>query len=149
MINRILPQVLDDRFAGHAGAVWLLAVFVLVRILMSISMIANARVVAGGPDGIPLDSFGEPAASRFLSLFAVLGVCQLALALVGVLALVRYQAMIPLIYLVFLGEILARRLLLLNKPLASEGSPPIGFYFNMALLALLVVGLVLSLRPSS
>lgn len=146
MIDRILPAVVDNRFAGHGAAIWLLALFVAVRLLMSISMIANPRSVARGPDGIPIDSFAEAAASRFLAIFTMLGICQLALATLGLVVLLRYRSLIPFIYLVFLGELAARRMVVLARPLADQGHRPFGFYFNLLLVALLLVGLVLSLR---
>lgn len=144
-MDRVLPSVIDSGFEGHVAAIWLLALFVVIRILMSIGMIVRPRAAASGPDGIPIDSFDEPAARRFLTLFAMLGVCQLALALVGVLALVRYPALIPLACLLFLAELLVRRLLLLARPLAKEGPLPLGFFLNLGLLALLATALALSL----
>ena len=72
----------------------------------------------------------------------------MSLGLLGVLALVRYRAMIPLLYILFLAEMLARRLMILAQPLAREGPPPIGFYINLGLLAALALGLLLSLRRS-
>ncbi len=148
-IQRILPRAIDNHFGGHDAAVWLFAVIIVIRLMMSVSMIGNPRRVAAGPDRIPLDTFEEAAASRFLSLFTVLGVTQLGLALLGVLALVQYRGMIPLLYVLLLGEMLARRLIVLFKPMASEGPQPVGFYINLALLALLVAGLALSLRPAT
>lgn len=146
MIERILPLSIDNRFAGYRAAVWLFAFVVLVRMLMSLNMIFNARGVALGPDGIPLEIFGESAGSRFLTLFVVLGLSQLSFALLASLALLRYRSMIPLLYLVFLGEMLVRRLLLYAQPLARDGPAPSGFYVNVVLLGITVAGLLLSLR---
>jgi hypothetical protein len=64
---------------------------------------------------------------------------------VGILALVRYRSMIPLIFALFLLEYLSRRLILLFSPIIRTGTPP-GFYVNLVLLAVMLLGLALSLR---
>jgi hypothetical protein len=53
--------------------------------------------------------------------------------------------MIPLIFALFLLEYLSRRLILLFSPIIRTGTPP-GFYVNLVLLAVMLLGLALSLR---
>jgi hypothetical protein len=52
--------------------------------------------------------------------------------------------MIPLLFVLMLLEHLARRWMLLVKPIARTGTPP-GTYVNLAILLLMIVGLALSL----
>jgi hypothetical protein len=59
--------------------------------------------------------------------------------------LARYRGMIPFLFVLLLLEHAARRWILLVRPIARTGTPP-GLYINVALLAIMVVGLVLSLR---
>ena len=66
-------------------------------------------------------------------------------SVLGVLALTRYRAMIPFMFVLLLLEHLARRWILLVKPIARTGTPP-GMYINLVLLVLMIVGLALSLR---
>jgi hypothetical protein len=66
------------------------------------------------------------------------------LTLLGVLALIRYRAMIPLMYVLFLVEYFAKKWIQLVKPIARTGTPP-ATYVNLVLIALLLTGLVLSL----
>jgi hypothetical protein len=66
-------------------------------------------------------------------------------SVLGVLTLTRYRAMIPLMFVLLLIEHLARRWVLLVKPIARTGTPP-GIYINLVLLGLMIAGLVLSLR---
>ena len=80
-----------------------------------------------------------------MALFAIWGLSQLVFSVFGVLALTRYRAMVPLMYVLLLLEHLARKGILLVKPIATTGRPP-GLYINLVLLALMIVGLVLSLR---
>ena len=80
-----------------------------------------------------------------MALFAMWGLSQLVFSVFGVLALIRYRAMIPFLFVLLLLEHLARKLILLVKPIATTGTPP-GIYINLVLLGLMIVGLVLSLR---
>jgi hypothetical protein len=56
--------------------------------------------------------------------------------------------MVPFIYLVLLGEQLARRFVVQIHAMARTESTPVGWYVNFGLLALLTLGLVLSLIPT-
>lgn len=109
-----------------------------------VNSIINTRTIVTGADGIPLDAYGPGGAQAVLSLFALLALGQLTLAVVGVIALVRYRAMIPLVFLIFLAEHLARRGLLALNPIDRTDGAPIGLYINLALAAVLLAGLVLS-----
>jgi hypothetical protein len=80
-----------------------------------------------------------------VALFAIWGLSQLVFSVLGVLALTRYRAMIPFMFVLLLLEHLARRWILLVKPIARAGTPP-GIYINLVLLVLMIVGLTLSLR---
>ena len=62
----------------------------------------------------------------------------------GILALVRYRALIPFLFVLLLLEHLARKWILLVQPIVRTGTPP-GAYINLVLLALMMVGLALSL----
>jgi hypothetical protein len=59
--------------------------------------------------------------------------------------LVRYRAMIPLMFALLVLEYLSRRPILLFLPIVRSGPPP-GSVVNLALLAVMIVGLALSLR---
>jgi len=145
MLDQILPQRIDNAYRGHPAAIWLFLTVVIAKTAIALGTIFNGRAAAQSADGIPLDSFGEGAAAAVVTLFAIWGLAQLVLGVLGILALTRYRAMIPLMFVLFLLEHLARRLFLLLKPIASTGTPP-GLYINLALLAVMVVGLALSLR---
>jgi hypothetical protein len=67
------------------------------------------------------------------------------LCLLGILVLVRYRALIPLMFALFLLEYLGVTLILRFIPINGTGIP-IGSYVNLALVAVALVGLVLSLR---
>lgn len=147
MLSRLFPRQVDNRFEGHRAALWLLGLFVALKLVMSLNSIFNTQSVAAGADGIPLDSFGAAAAREVLTLFALMALGQLALALIALTLLIRYRALVPFIYLVLLADQVARRLIArANAAPGAEGNPVL-WYVYLGFLALLTLGLVLSLVP--
>jgi len=144
-MNPVLPRQIGNTFRGHRSALWLFAAVLVVKAGIALGTIFNGRVAAQSADGIPLESFGPAGAHAVVMLFAIWGLAQLVLSAIGVLALARYRAMVPLMFVLFLFEHLVRRGMLLASPVASTGAPP-GLYINLAVLMALIVGLVLSLR---
>jgi len=145
MFNQLLPQRIDNTYRGHRLALWLLAALVLVKGGIGLATIFNGYSAATTADGIPLDTFTPAGAQAFVSLFAAWGLSQLMLNLIGVLALVRYRAMVPLMFALLLLEHLSRKLIFLILPIVRTDMPP-GFFVNLMLVAMMIVGLVLSLR---
>lgn len=145
MIERILPRSLDNEYRGHPLALWLFLTVMIVKTGIALGTLFNGRGAAQSADGIPLDSFGAAGAQAVVALFALWGLAQLVLSVFGLLALTRYRAMIPLMFVLLLLEHLARRWVLLVRPIATSGTPP-GLYINLVLLTLMIVGLALSLR---
>jgi hypothetical protein len=74
---------------------------------------------------------------------ALLGLARVLMGLLSGLALARYRAMIPLIYLLTVTDVLAHRAILVMKPIAS--GPSAGGYVVVTLTLLSIVGLALSL----
>jgi len=145
MLNRVLPQRIDNTYRGHPLALWLFIPILLVKTGIALGAMFNGRVAAQSADGIPLDSFGAGGAQAVLALFAIWGLSQLVFSVFGLLVLIRYRAMVPLMFVLLLVEHLLRRLMLLVRPIARTGAPP-GIYINLVLLVVIIVGLVLSLR---
>lgn len=148
MLDRIFPAQADNRFGGHRAATWLLGLYVALKLAMSFNSIFLAERVAGGADGIQLDSIGPVAVREVLTLFSLTGLGQLALALIALTVLLRYRALVPFIFLVLLGEALARRLIVQGYAAARTGDGAVAFYINLGLLVLLAIGLFLSLVPA-
>lgn len=153
MIDRLFPKQFDNVFRGLWPGLWLFAPVVLVELAMGVNTVFNTRFVATSADGIPLDRFDAGGADAVLALFALTGLFRLLLALQGLLVLVRYRAMIPLMYLLLLVLHLGSKALLAAHPIARSGaaSAEAGSALIFAILAALVAGLVLSLikRPGS
>ncbi len=145
MQNRILPRQFDNDYRGHKLALWLFGAVIVVKLGISLGTIFNGHEAASSADGIPLDTFTPAGAQAVISLFAIWGIAQLVICLISVLALVRYRAMIPLLFALLLLEYLGKKVSLLFLPIAKTGSPP-GSVINLVLLGAMIIGLALSLQ---
>lgn len=148
MLGRLFPRKVDEGFAGQRAAVWLLGLLVALKLVMSANSVLNTAAVAGGADAIPLDRFGDEAAREVLLLFALMAYAQLVLAALALIVLVRYRALVPLVYLALLAEQLGRRLIVQSHDVARGEAGSFGWSLRLAILALLALGLALSLLPA-
>lgn len=147
MIERLFPEQFDKRFEGRRAALWLLGLIIALKLIMSVNSIFNTEAVASGADGIPLGNYGADAARQVLILFAMVALGQLILALTALVALIRYRAMVPFVFLLLIADHIGRRLIVSSNAVEQAQRLAPGFYINIGLLALLVAGLALSLWP--
>ena len=145
MLNQLLPRHVDNTYHGYKLALWLFGLVVFMKASISLNAIFNGRLVASSADGIPLDTFTPAGAQAVISLFAAWGLSQFVICLLCTLVLARYRALVPFMFGLLLVEHLSRRLIFQVMPIVRTGAPP-GFFVNLALLTLMVVGLALSLR---
>jgi hypothetical protein len=150
MFSRIFPERVDNAsYRGHRLAIWLFIPITILRLMMGVNCIFFTRFVATG-DGIPLVTYSAASAETVVSLFALLGLSNLLLALQGIVVLSRYRAMIPFMYLVLLIDYFGSKALLLVYPIARSGAATIGTLsiptaISLAILAMTLIGFVLSL----
>jgi hypothetical protein len=144
MLGTIFPKTLDNAYRGHPIAGWLLALLSVVKTGQGLQTLIDTRHVALGPDGIPVDTFGAAAANEVLSLLALLGMYVMIVPILSLIALVRYRAMVPLMYLLFIAVQLGARLI---NYLHADGNFAIGYgtLINFGILAATCVGFILSL----
>ena len=119
-----------------------------MKLGMSLSAIFDGYNMARSADGIPIDTFTSGGAEAVVSITALLGLSHFLLASLGVLAFIRYRALIPLMYVLLLVEYFVKKWILLVHPIVRTGTSP-STYVNLVLIALLIAGLVLSLRTRS
>lgn len=149
MIGRIFPEALDNNYRGLRAAIWLFVPLVLLRLLMGANMMWHPADIAASADNMPLSLYGGGGAQAVTSLFAQIGLYRLLLALLTVLALLRYRSMIPLLYLLLLAELLGSRLLDRFYPIAKSAAPgQTGSALILSMLAMALAGFVASLLPS-
>jgi|HubBroStandDraft_5_1064220.scaffolds.fasta_scaffold65558_3 hypothetical protein len=146
MLSRIFPKTADNgAYRGSVLAVWLLVPIALIRLLQGANSVWHPAMVAAGADGIPLDSYGHAAGEMIVLLFALLGLYLILMGLIAVVVLIRYRALIPFAYLLFLASLIGTRAINALYTTGRAEGTPIGFYINMGLLAAMVAGFVLSL----
>lgn len=145
MLSRILPSPVDNRVRGHVLSLWLFYPITLVSLARSCIHIFRSDGGAQSIATIPLDSFTAAGAASVVALFAQWGLSQLVLALVFVVVLFRYRALLSLMYLLIVVENVGRLAIGSVKPIATLGTPP-GRPGSLVVIGLAAVGLVLSLR---
>ena len=145
LLERLLPMPVDDRVRGHRLALWL---FVPITLASLVRSALHVFLTDGGAQSIatiPLDSFTPAGASAVVALFGQWGLSQALLALVFAVVLLRYRALLSLMYLLLLVEYAGRLAIGAMSPLPTEGTPP-GGPGNVVMIGVAAVGLVLSLR---
>lgn len=147
MLARLFPRQFDNAYCGPWIAIWLFAPVVLLRLLMGFNSMAMTRFVATTADGIPLDRYDPAGAQQVIEEFALLGLFNLLFGVIGVVTLIRYRAMIPAVFLLFLVQQLAAKTLGVVNGSASGWLPSgsVGSLFVFGLLAATALGFVLSL----
>ena len=145
MLNRIFPKQIDNAFRGHWLAILIFTLLVILRAAMGFNSITLTHMVATGADGIPLDSYGPACAAVVVLFFKNIGLFYLLLSLLGAVVLIRYRAMIPLMYLVLIVQLAGSKMLLYLYPIVKTSEMPLGFPVNLTMLAVALIGLVLSL----
>ena len=142
MIKQLFPETIDNQFRGQPVAKW---VFVVMTIFTIGRSLAHIFLPDGGAQSIatiPLDSFSAVANIVVIGMFAQWGLTQLMFGLMYLLAVLRYQSLIPLMWLFMFAEWTGRFLLGFYKPLESTGTAP-GAIGNMIFPILTFVMLVL------
>jgi hypothetical protein len=145
MFGRIFPKQIDNNYRGHWLAILIFALLVILRAVMGFNSITLTHMVATGADGIPLDSYGPACAAVVVLFFKNIGLFFLLLSLLGAVALVRYRAMVPLMYLVLIIQLAGSRVLLHLYPIVRTSEMPLGFSVTLTMLAVALIGVVLSL----
>ncbi len=158
MLRLLFPRVIDNRFRGQWPGFWLLAPALVLKFGVALgSMITPAN--ASRADAIDLTSYSAAALRDAMATTALLGLLHFAIGLMALLAMVRYRAMVPLVYLWLILELLGRRLLLGFYPIDRAGGPSgghpggpsgglsSGAILNLVLVSTLVLGFALSLWP--
>ena len=147
MFRRVFPKQFDNDYRGHRIGIWIFALVLLVETAIGVNSLFIPRNVATGADDIPIDKFGADGAGTVIALFALLELFRVLIALQGAIVLIRYRAMIPMMYVLLLILQLGSKAVLQVYPIA-RGSTPMGAMGSAVVLFLLgaiIIGFVLSL----
>jgi hypothetical protein len=152
MLTRLFPRQIDNDYRGHVLALWLLVPLTLMKFFQGANVAGlnpwmSSRQILETADRVPVDTFGAEAASYLVLMFAAWGLGILVLGLLGIIALIRYRAMIPLVYLLLLIEQAGRKwlsMIHLDRPFVSA-ELSVANLVNWGFLTAILVGLALSL----
>ena len=144
MLGRIIPAVVDNRYRGHVLALWLFAPLALMKVALGLVHILRADGGAQSVSTMPLDTYPAGAAQNVIGLMARMGLEQLLLGALFVLVLLRYRALLPLMYLVAVLHSLGHTAIVSMKPLALAGASGAGT-MHLVIAAISAAGLLLSL----
>jgi len=146
MLHLLFPRVIDNRFRGQWLGYWLLAPVLFLKFGIALASIFAPRQ-ANRADAIDLSTYSGAALRDAATSTALLGLLHLSIGLLCLLAMIRYRAMVPLMFLWLLAEFIGRRLVLELYPMDRVAGPSSGSFVNLALVAMMVLGLALSLWP--
>ena len=144
MINKFLPEQLDNTYRGHKLALWFFGVVVFMKALQGLSVIYDSYSMASSADGIPIETFPTAAAQTVATLFAISGFFRLIISLLAMLVFIRYRSAIAFMFSLLALDYVGRQIILRFYPLVRVGNP-VGPNVSHILFALTIVGLVLSL----
>jgi hypothetical protein len=144
MFEGILPRSIDNTYRGHKLALWIFGLLVFVKSAIGLNSIFNGYAVMSTADGIALNTYPAAAVQNLVALWGLVGLSHVVISALGVLVLIRYRGMVPLMFGLLLLQHLGGRLISQFHPLIRTGAPPASA-INVALLTLIVVGLGLSL----
>ena len=144
MLDKLLPQPIDNTYSGSKIALWLFGLIVFVHILQSVMVLVNGHSIAQSADGIPLETYPAAAAQTILAIFMLTSLRRLIISLICAVVLFRYRSAVPLMFVVLGLSYLGGQVIFQFVPIVRVGTPP-GVVVNLIMFGLTVVGLALSL----
>ncbi|MFN0022297.1 MAG: hypothetical protein ACKVS5_00195 [Parvularculaceae bacterium] len=155
MPGLLFPKTIDNAYHGQWLALLLFAPVLLFKGVIGFNVaglnpaITTERILISA-DGVPLGSYPAEAVAEIVYASASWGFVMVLLALVAVLALARYRALIPLVILLFTAEQgfrQARAMMERMAEPASDAARSLSFYINWGFTIALLLALALSLIP--
>ena len=144
MVDKLLPQPIDNTYSGSKIALWLFGLIVFVHILQSVMVLVNGHMVAQSADGIPLENYPAAAAQTIMAIFMTSSLRRLIISLICAVVLFRYRSAVPLMFVVLGLSYLGGQVIFQFVPIVRVGTPP-GVVMNLIMFGLTIVGLALSL----
>ncbi|NOX94958.1 MAG: hypothetical protein GXP04_07645 [Alphaproteobacteria bacterium] len=153
MFSLLFPKVIDNKYRGQWLALVFFAPVLLLKIMMGFNVAGlnpaiDVRDILQDVDGIPLDTYSTQAASDLVFSANAWGLSLFTICLVGVIALIRYRAMIPIAILLLTVEQVGRKAMAMAIAESGLGIGPdmsMGSIINWALSVALVLALALSM----
>jgi hypothetical protein len=150
MLGRLFPRVIDNAYDGSGLAFWLLVPVMGAKLAIGFRSMIDPRGVIEGADGIALAPFGHDGALTLIFQYQTWGLGLVLFVALGVLAVARYRAMVPLACLLLLVENLGRKIISVadgNAAIPADALASVPFLLNAGFDVLLAGALLLSLWP--
>jgi hypothetical protein len=144
MFADILPRSIDNSYRGSRLALLLLGFLILIKSVIGVNSMVNGAEVMTRADGLALNTFPAAATQNLIALFALLGLAHVVMAALGLLVLLRYRGMVPLMFALLLLQHAGGKIVGYFLPIVRTGVPP-AFIVNLVLLTSMIVGFALSL----
>lgn len=145
IFETLLPAQIDNTIHGTKIPFYIFALYAIVSLVRSCIHLLSPDGGAGSIAGMDLSVAG---ADGIIFAFALWGSSQLLMAIIQLLAVVRYRSLIPFMWLMLMLEILLRELVGKMKPITFAHTPP-GAIGNQIILPLAALMLILSLWSAS
>jgi hypothetical protein len=147
ILGSLFPRQITNEFPGSKIALWAFYLFTALTLWRSQHHLLADDGGAQSIASIPLDNYSDTAAATIIGVFALWGLSQLVIALVYLVAAIRYRSMIPMLYLLSLVEYLVRAFYIpAYKQIETAGTAP-GAVGSLPLAIFSFVMLILSLWP--
>ena len=145
MWNKLFPKTVENKYTGHVLGLILLGFYVFKSFFAgTVHMFApdgGAQIIGS----VALDQFTRGGADSVITVFGLWGMEQFVIGLIGLVVLVRYKALIPMMSLVYAIEYIGRITAKLYTPgLVTAHTPP-GAAADTVLVPLAIVMFLLSL----
>lgn len=145
MLQKILPEKIDNTFSGYEFAAYAFLILTIITIARSL---AHMFLPDGGAQSIATIDVNVEGGVTIIGIFAQWGLSQLLMASVYVIVYVRYKSLIPLMYLIIFVEYAGRIVMGLLKPLETVGTAP-GAIGNLIIVPLAIILFIFSIRESN
>jgi hypothetical protein len=162
MLDRFFPRQFDNAYRGHWLAIWLFVPVMLLQAAQDVIVISSPYETLITADALPLYSYSPAGAQTVIALATMIAFVDLVIPLQGLVALIRYRAMIPFLYFCSLIFDIGARLLRVANPIARADAPTIaahaqngfyvpnsGHYVSLIVFAVTLTGFFLSLMDRS
>ena len=124
ILTRLFPAQFDNVFRGNRLALWVFYALTALTLWRSQHHITAPDGGAQSIATIPLESYTQGGAASVIAVFALWGLAQLSIAIIMLIASIRYRSMVPLLWLLILFEYVGRLLVGMHKPIETISTAP-------------------------
>lgn len=155
-MDKLFPKIIDNNYQGSKIAIIIFFVVNIIKFLMGLNIsglnpfIDNVHILKE-VDKIPLDDFPQKASQLIIDSSASWALLLLIMSILGFLILIRYRAMLPIMFLTYLLEQIGRQFLNYSEKFKNSDfvfELSMANMINFGLSFMLLLGLILSIyRP--